>query len=399
MNAPYPGAMDPIRNPYQPGAGRRPPELAGRDGELAAFDILMQRCELGYGERGRILYGLRGVGKTVLLNEFQGMAEQRHWITAKIEAASGRSVLPALAQSLHRSLRIATGRYDRTRIIGLLQVFRSFSVKVDPTGSYAFGFDVAAAPGRADTGDPAIDLPELFAALGYTARTLGVGVLLLVDEMQEAPEAELRALNTAVHELGQGVDPGPVVLVGAGLPSLPEVLSKATSYAERLYEYIEVGALGRAAAHEALVVPAKALGVAWNAEALGRLDHFSHGYPYFIQTGGKYAWDYAAGSPITAADVDAGLVPARREVDSGLYRARWQRATPLQRTIMRAMSDLAGDAAVSMAAVAESIGRERNELSVPRDQLMKKGLIYAPERGLIAFTVPGMADYVTRQPE
>jgi hypothetical protein len=391
--------MDPVHNPYQPGAGRRPPELAGRDTELRAFDVLMQRSELGHGERGRILYGLRGVGKTVLLNEFQGMAEQRHWITAKLEAAAGRSVLPYLAQSLHRSLRIATGRFDRSRVIGLLQVFRSFTVKVDPTGTYSFGFDVQAVPGRADTGDPAVDLPELFTALGSTASDLGVGVLLLVDEMQEVPAQELRALNSAVHELGQGADPRPVVLVGAGLPSLPEMLSKATSYAERLYEYLEIGPLARAAAHDALVVPAAALGVQWTPDALARLDSFSHGYPYFVQTGGKYAWDYAAESPITAADVEAGLVQARREVDAGLYRARWQRATPNQRLIMRAMSDLAGDSPLSMATVAETLGKERNELSVPRDQLIKKGLIYAPSRGLIAFTVPGMAEYVSRQPD
>ena len=391
--------MDPVRNPYQPGAGRRPPELAGRVAELQAFDVLMQRCEMGFGERGRILHGLRGVGKTVLLNEFQGMAEERHWITAKVEAASGRSALPALAQSLHRSLRIAAGRFDRKRLIGLLQVFRSFTLRLDPSGTYTFGFDVAAAQGHADTGDPSVDLPELFAALGTTARELGVGVLLLVDEMQDVPESELRALNTAVHELGQGIEPRPVVLVGAGLPSLPEVLSKATSYAERLYEYIAIGKLDKSAAHEALVVPAESLGVHWSAGALAHLDEFSDGYPYFIQTGGKYAWDYAADSPITAADAEAGLIQARREVDAGLYRARWQRATPLQRSIMKAMADLSGDEPAAMTLVTDALGRDRNELSVPRDQLIKKGLVYAPDRGLLAFTVPGMADYVRRQPE
>lgn len=391
--------MDPVRNPYQPGAGRRPPELAGRDSEIAAFDVLLARSELGLGARGRVLYGLRGVGKTVLINEFLGMAEQRRWITAKAEGSTGRSVLPALAQSLHRSLRVTTGRYDRSRMMRLLRVFRSFTVQLDPAGSYTFGFDVAAEPGRADTGDPAIDLPELFAALGSTALELGVGVLLLVDEMQDVPEGELRALNAALHEMGQGSDPRPVVLVGAGLPSLPEVLSKATSYAERLYEYVSVGALDTAAAHEALVIPARALDVEWSPSALAAIDDFAHGYPYFLQTGGKYAWDYAAGSPITAADAEAGLAAARQEVDAGLYRARWLRATPLQRQLMRAMADLGGDGIAAMAQVAERLGRERNVLSVPRDQLIKKGLVYAPERGLLAFTVPGMADYVVRQPE
>jgi hypothetical protein len=327
------------------------------------------------------------------------MAERRRWITVKVEAATGRSVLPPLAQSLHRSLRTATGRFDRARLVGLLQVFRAFSLRLDPDGSYTFGFEVPAATGRADTGDPAVDLPELFAELGATAHGLGVGVLLLVDEMQDVPEGELRALNTAVHELGQGIDPLPVILMGAGLPSLPEILAKATSYAERLYEYMAIGALDEAAAHDALVVPSEALDVSWTQEALARIDHFSRGYPYFIQTGGKYAWDYAAASPITAEDTDAGLVQARREVDAGLYRARWQRATPVQRQIMRTMADQAGDEPVGIAQVADALGRGGNELSAPRDQLIKKGLIYAPDRGLIAFTVPGMADYVRRQPE
>ena len=391
--------MDPVRNPYQPGAGRRPPELAGRDAELAAFEVLLQRFELALGERGRILYGLRGVGKTVLLNEFQAMAEERRWVTAKVEAAAGRSILPTLAQALHRSLRSATGRFERTRLLGLLEVFRAFSLRLDPDGSYTFGFDVTVASGQADTGNPAVDLPELFAAIGATMRDLGVGALLLVDEMQDVPDVELRALNTAVHEMGQGADPLPVVVVGAGLPSLPEVLSKATSYAERLYEYVSIGALDEASAHAALTVPADALGVSWEPEALSRVDAFSHGYPYLIQTGGKYAWDYAARSPITAEDADAGLIQARREVDAGLYRARWLRATPLQRQIMRAMADLSAELPTSMAAVADELGRERNELSVPRDQLIKKGLVYAPDRGLIAFTVPGMAEYARRQPD
>ncbi len=391
--------MDPVKNPYQPGAGRRPPELAGRRRELEAFHVLVQRCELGYGERGRILYGLRGVGKTVLLNEFQSMAENRRWITAKVEASAGASVLPSLAQSLHRSLRIAAGRFERRALASLLGVFRSFTLRVDPAGSYAFSFEVQATPGRGDSGDPAVDLPELFGELGSTALTLGVGVLILIDEMQDASAAELRAINAAVHEVGQGADPSPFVLVGAGLPSLPEVLARATSYAERLYEYLPLGALDRQAAHAALQVPANALGVRWTDGALDRLDAFSRGYPYFIQTGGKYVWDYAADSPITAADADAGLVAARHEVDAGLYRARWQRATPAQRQVMRVLADLADDEPVAMTQVAQALGKDRNELSVPRDQLIKKGLVFAPERGLVAFTVPGMADYVRRQPE
>lgn len=391
--------MDPVLNPYQPGAGRRPPELAGREAQLTSFDVLIQRCERGVGARGIVLHGLRGVGKTVLLNEFQAMAERRDWITVKVEAAGGRSVLPMLAQSLHRSLRATASRFSAKRVRDALRVFRSFSVTVDPSGTYSFGVAVEPLNGQADSGDPILDLGDLLRQLGETSGELGIGTLVLIDEMQDAPPAELRALNAASHEIGQGAEPLPVVLAGAGLPSLPEVLSRATTYAERLYEYVAIGPLDRDAARDAITVPSHALNVEWSKAALEQVQRFSAGYPYFLQTAGKYVWDYATTSPIAKADAEVGLVWARREIDVGLYRARWQRATPAQRQVMRAMAELTDDQPVSMAAVTQSVGRPRAELSVPRDQLIKKGLVYAPERGLIAFTVPGMAEYVRRQPE
>jgi len=248
-------------------------------------------------------------------------------------------------------------------------------------------------------GDPTRNLGDVFRQLGETSRNLGVGTLVLIDEMQDVPPAELKALNAAAHDVGQGAAPFPVVVCGAGLPSLPEVLSHATSYAERLYEFVTIGPLDADAARDAIVVPSAALDVLWKPAALQAVQAFSAGYPYFLQTAGKYVWDYAAASPFDVADAEAGLIAARREIDSGLYRARWQRATPAQRQVMRAMSDLTDDGPVSTAAVAQAVGRPRQELSVPRDQLIKKGLVYAPDRGLIAFTVPGMADYVRRQPE
>lgn len=391
--------MDPVSNPYQPGAGRRPPQLAGRDVQLAAFDVLIRRCESGVGDRGLVFHGLRGVGKTVLLNEFQAMAERRDWVTVKVEAAGGRSVLPMLVLSLHRSLRASASRFSSKRLLNALRVFRSFSLKIDPAGSYSFGVDIDPLPGNADSGDPVRDLGDLFRQLGTTSRELGIGTLVLIDEMQDVPTGELKALNAAVHDIGQGAEPLPLVLCGAGLPSLPEVLSRATSYSERLYEFVVVGPLDRRAASDAITVPSTALDVTWKPEALGAVLEFSAGYPYFLQAAGKYVWDYAAASPIVRADADAGLVAARREVDSGLYRARWQRATRAQRQVMRAMADHTDDEPVSMAVVAQTVGRSRQELSVPRDQLIKKGLVYAPERGLIAFTVPGIGDYVRRQPE
>jgi hypothetical protein len=389
--------MDPVTNPYQPGAGRRPPEIAGRDRQIAAFATGLERCELGYGERGVVLSGLRGVGKTVLLNEFASIAERRRWITAKVEASAGRSVLGLLTASLYRSLRATARREGARRVMDLLRVFKAFSLTVDPTGHYTFGVDVEPAVGRADSGDPDVDLIELLEDLGATTRDLGAGTLLLIDEMQDVPAGELATLNSAVHAMGQAAEPLPVQVVGAGLPSLPEILSAATSYAERLYVYVELGRLTTSDAHAALVKPAKDLGVGWEPEALAVVDAFAEGYPYFLQTAGKYAWDYAPASPITADDAEEGLVQARREVDAGLYRVRWQRATAAQRLLMAAVAELGGDAPVLMADVAQQLGKARTQLSVPRDQLIKKGLLYAPERGYVGFTVPGMADYVLRR--
>jgi hypothetical protein len=391
--------VDPVRNPYQPGAGRRPPELAGRHEELNGFDVLLARCEAGAGERGRVFHGLRGVGKTVLLNEFFAKAEARGWIVAKVEAAPTKPVAPLVVQGLHRALREATGRFDASRLTRLLRVFRAFTVSVDPTGSYSFGIDLEPLTGRADSGNLSLDLSELFQELGRTAQDLGMGTLLLIDEMQDVPFDELVAINVATHDVGQGARPLPVIVVGAGLPSLPGILSEATTYAERLFEYRSVGALDKEAGAEALVRPALTLGVEWASEAVDAALEASGGYPFFVQSCGKFIWDYAKTSPITLEDAEVGIGFARREIDAGLYLARWNRATPAQRQILHAMASAGEGATVPTADIAAKLGKKRGDISVPRDQLIKKGLIYAPERGLVAFTVPGMVDFINRQPD
>jgi hypothetical protein len=392
--------MDPVANPYQPGAGRRPPELAGRAAIIEDAQILMRRCQEGLGDRGRILHGLRGVGKTVLLNEFYSLAEQAGWIVAKVEGSPARpQIARYIAQGLHRSLREATGRFDTGRLKRALVVFKSFTVKIDPSGSYSFGIDVDAATGHADTGDLTTDLTDLFTELGRAAADLGVGVMLLIDEMQELSKAELVALNLAAHEVGQGAAPLPVVIIGAGLPSLPAILADATTYAERLFEYHSIGALSPQAATDALVRPAAARGVEWTPEALNVALAASGGYPFALQTCGKFIWDYTRTSPIEADDAQTGIRYAREEMDNGIYLSRWNRATPAQRQILRAMAAHPEGAIIPIANIISALGTTHAGVSVPRDQLIKKGLIYAPERGLIAFTVPGMAEFVRRQPE
>ena len=355
--------MDPVLNPYEPGAGRRPPELAGRGRILESAQVLMDRCEAGRGGRGTILHGLRGMGKTVLLGEFFASALSRGWIVAKVEGSPTRpDIARHVAQGLHRSLREQTGRHPSgapSRMARALRVFRSFTVTIDPAGSYGFGIDVAALDGHADSGDLSTDLTDLLVELGGAAADLGVGVMLLVDEMQELARNELVAINMAAHAVGQGASPLPVVVIGAGLPSLPAVLAETTTSAERLFEYASVGALDAAAATDALVHPAQALDVEWSDEALDEVLAASSGYPFAVQTCGRYVWDYARSSPITAEDAVTGIDRARAEMDSGIYLSRWNRATPVQRQLLRALAE-AGEGAVSSTAdVAASMERRR----------------------------------------
>lgn len=392
--------MDPVANPFRPGAGRRPPLLAGRAPLLAAFETIRRRAEdLGEADRSWILNGLRGVGKTALLNELLAHVSASPWITAKVEAGTAPSLGVGLTQALTRGMRTATGRHPEPRLKRLLQVVKAFSLTFDPSGAVSVGIDVTPARGVADSGHFAADLTALFDELGQTARTLGIGVLVLLDELQEATASDLSALNQAVHHVGQAVEPWPLTVVGAGLPSLPAQLAEATSYAERLWEYKPVGLLDDDAAHAALTVPARERGVEWSGEALALAVSTAHGYPYFLQAIGKHVWDNARRSPIRLDDAEVGLRAASQEVDDGLYRSRWERATPVQRELMRALAAECGDAACAIADVARRMGRTRaSDISVPRNELIKKGLVYAPERGLLAFTVPGMHDFIDRQP-
>ena len=392
--------VDPVVNPYRPGAGRRPPVLAGREPILEAFEIVRRKAdEYGEGDRSWVLNGLRGVGKTVLLNELMGRVTEGGWIAAKVEASAGTPLSTALSHALVNAMRTATGRHPIPKLRRLLGVFQAFSLKFNPmTGAVSLGADVEALRGVADSGRFADDLAALFATLGETSASLGIGTLILVDELQEATGDELTAINTAVHALAQGPTPLPVMFVGAGLPSLPAQLADATSYAERLYEYRAVGLLDDAASRRALVGPSAERNVEWADDALQAALSLAGGYPYFLQAVGKHVWDAARTSPIAADDVAVGGASARGEVDEGLYRSRWERATPAQKDLLRALARTGQDSPVPIANLVGAMGKNRvSDLSVARNELIKKGLVYAPERGLLAFTVPGMSEFIGRQ--
>lgn len=362
--------------------------------------IRRRATDYGEGDRGWVLNGLRGVGKTVLLNELLAQVSSEGWIAAKVEATPGTPLSVALSHALVKSMRTATGRHPEPKLKRLLGVFKAFSLKLNPaTGTVALGADVDVISGIADSGRFADDLAALFEVLGETSRELGIGTLILVDELQEATAEELTAVNTAVHQLGQHAEPLPVTFVGAGLPSLPAQLADATSYAERLYDYRPIGLLTHNAAVAALLGPSQELGVDWDDDALEQALGVARGYPYFLQAVGKHVWDAARRSPIALEDVTVGGELARSEVDEGLYRSRWERATPAQKELLGALGETGGEEPAAIADLVVATGKRRvSDLSVARNELIKKGLVYAPARGLLAFTVPGMSDFIARQP-
>jgi hypothetical protein len=397
--------VDPVRNPYAPGAGQRPPELAGRARELAQFDVVLERVARGRPERSLVLTGLRGVGKTVLLNTLRSQAIGRLWGTGKVEARPDQSVRRPIAGALHMAVRELAPRHRAPeRIDEFLAVLKAFALRSSPPGSrlrdrWQPGIDVPAVQGRADSGDMEIDLVELLTDAAGIATDLSVGIAIFIDEMQDLGADDVSALCAACHELSQlGA---PLIVVGAGLPHLPSVLSASKSYSERLFSYLRIDRLDRGAADHALLAPAEREGVSFTADALSALYAAADGYPYFVQAYGKVTWDVAPASPITADDVRVASPEAEAELALGFFGSRYERATPAEREYMRAMAALVdGESAmpVSTSDVAVSLGRKPSSLSPARDSLIKKGLIYSAERGTIAFTVPHFGRYLRMQP-
>jgi len=390
--------MDPIRNPYAPGAGQRPPELAGRGEQLAHFDVVLERVARNRPERSLILTGLRGVGKTVLLNALRGQAVRARWGTGKLEARPDQTLRRPLGAALHMAVR-ELGHPDTDQLLGEIRAFIERDAKPGAKLAERWnpGIRVPATKGRADSGDIEIDLVELFTDLGGLASDMGVGVGVFIDEMQDLGPDDVSALCAACHEISQ--QRLPLIVIGAGLPHLPALLSASKSYSERLFSYQNIDRLDRDEADKALQVPAQDEDADWGADALDAMYEATGGYPYFIQAYGKAVWDVAAASPITADDVRMGTPEAESELAVGFFGSRFERATPAERDYLRAMADLGiDDAEVFSSEVAASLGRKPQSLSPARDALMKKGLIYSSERGKIAFTVPHFGRYLRSQP-
>jgi hypothetical protein len=346
-----------------------------------------------------VLTGLRGVGKTVLLNAMRSAAVRRGWGTGKFEARPDQSLRRPLAAALHMAVRELAGRNEReaTQVLGVVKAF----AQRDPGAKsgrqpWQVGIDAPAATGRADSGDVEIDLVELFTDVGGLAAESGHGIALFLDEMQDLGPDDVSALCAACHEMSQlGL---PIVVVGAGLPHLPAVLSASKSYSERLFRYARIDRLDRDAHDRALRAPAQDEDADFTDGALAAMYEQTGGYPYFVQAYGKVAWDVAPHSPITADDIAVAAPVAESELAVGFFGSRYERATPGEREYLRAMAEVAEpvapDEPVATAAVAEVLERSPQSVSPARDALLKKGLIYSGQRGRIAFTVPHFGRYL-----
>ena len=390
--------MDARRNPYSPGAGRPPLALVGRDLELSDWAVALDRVMAGLSVQPVALYGLRGVGKTVLQTAMAKAAESHGWMVAQIEAGSGKTLRVALGEALYGPLSDVARPSAGRRILRALKTALSFKASYDSTGTWSFGVDLADSPGGgADSGVLETDLDKLVKDLSEGAGEEGVGVAVLVDEAQDLTMDELVALCAIAHRASQ--QGWPFLLCLAGLPSLPKDVAEAKSYAERLFAFYPITALPSAIAGEVLTVPAERAGVRWETAGVALLVDEARGYPYFLQQYGQDTWNSALGADvITVHDARVGAAVGRSALDNGFFRARWDRATRSEQAYLRGMA-VDGDAGSSSGEVARRLDRKPTSLGPTRAALISKGLLYAPEHGRIAFTVPGMADFITRQPD
>lgn len=387
--------MDPLQNPFAPGSGTPPPELAGRERLLADALLSIERLRAGRPAKSLLLVGLRGVGKTVLLDRMCAGAEAAAIYTVRLEAPERRS-LPALLAPQLRVALLRLSRVEKTkqvarRALSALAGFaKGLKVKFD---DLEVGVDVAPEAGLADNGDLEQDLIALFETVGVAARAGGTALVLSIDELQYVADEQLAALITALHRCAQRQLP--ITLLGAGLPQLGAQTGRAKSYAERLFDFAEVGPLDETAATRAIVKPLHDQSVAIDPEAVRRIVAKTYGYPYFLQEWGKHAWAAAATSPITVADIEAATVTAIATLDAGFFRVRLDRLTPLERRYLRAMAEL-GPGPHRSGEIAAILGRPVQSFAPTRSALIKKGVVWSPAHGDTAFTVPLFDEFMKR---
>ncbi|MYE55430.1 MAG: ATP-binding protein, partial [Chloroflexi bacterium] len=379
--------MDPIRNPYAPGAGTRPPEMVGRDELREAARIALARITLGRPSKSIVLVGLRGVGKTVLLDQIREDAEADGLLALWIEAPENRSLPSIIAPQLRTALiRLSSSQAAKAlaqrALKGLAGFANALKVKYQ---DIEVGFDFDPEPGLADNGDLEMDLQDLFEVVGAAARADNSCVTLLIDELQYVDEDQLAALITALHRVAQRQLP--VTMVGAGLPQLRGGVGRAKSYAERLFDFPEVGPLSPSDARIAIEKPAQDEGVEIDSEVLDSVISRTEGYPYFIQVWGKHLWDVAESSPITRSSLAHASAQAIADLDQSFFLVRFDRLTPSEKRYLRAMAEL-GAGPHRSGDIAQTLNRRVSSLAPTRGQLIHKGMIWSPSHGDTDFTVP-----------
>jgi hypothetical protein len=390
--------MDSVRNPFAPSAGRRPPELAGRDEVLEAAQTAVQRVALGKYARPTMLLGLRGTGKTVLLNEFGKIGAEHSVLVSSIEAPEQASLAKLIIPEMRRILRsLSTVEAAKHMAIKGLRGLRNFAsifkINVNDIGIGIEGASEAE-PGLADSGDIQLDLPELFVLVGQAARSAGKGWLLLIDEVQYLNNTDLSALIVALHKVSQS--DLPIAFAGAGLPQVARLAGEAKSYAERLFTYPKIGPLEKHAAENALKRPIQAEGAQIAPDAVAQIVNSTQGYPFFLQEWGAKSWDVAAGPEISLNDVKLAGELATASLDEGFFKVRLDRLTRAETSFVIAMAQL-GNNPVSLADIAKKLGRKPQSLSPTRAKIIDKGMIYSAEHGTLEFTVPLFADFMRRQ--
>jgi len=386
--------MDRVTSPYSPGAGVPPVVISGRDDEIDLWRSTVQRAENGRHGRGVMIHGLRGVGKTVLLGKMREEVEARDWVVASLEAGGSQADFrQQLGERLYPALRSLAKPGVGQRLRQALSTFSVFNVQVDAEGTWKFGIDLDPTP--PPSGNLELDLLTLTTDLAMAMKDHGAGVAIFIDEMQDLDKTTLSALCAVAHHASQRALP--LMICGAGLPSLPRVLSEAKSYSERLFEYRAIGALSRTHASRALLDPAIEELVTWDGDASTAVLDASNGYPFFIQELGQATWEAASGpDTITFSDARVGIVEGRHRLDAGFFLSRWERATQAERAYLTVMAQ-DGDGPSLTKDIADRLNRATTSLGPTRANLIAKGLIFAPEHGRIAYTVPGMADFIKRQ--
>lgn len=387
--------MDPVRNPFVPGAGSPPPALAGRADILERARITLARVAQGRSAKSLMLVGLRGVGKTVLLNRVHEMAEADGYQTLMIETPETKRLASLLVPPL-RSLLFRLDRMENIseQVKRAMRVLKSFAGAVSiKYGEVEIGLDIDPEQGTADSGDIESDLAELFVAVADAAKSRGTAVAIIIDELQYLTEDELSAVIMALHRVSQ--KQLPLVLVGAGLPQLVGLAGRSKSYAERLFDYPVVGALSRLDAIKALADPVEHEGASFDDQALETIIELTEGYPYFLQEWGYHAWNLADTSPITSQTVENATREAIANLDQSFFRVRLDRLTPREKAYLRAMAEL-GPGPHRSGDIAEKMGVGVASVAPLRGGLIKKGMIYSPTHGDTAFTVPLFDQFMRR---